>query len=80
MAAIVKKGVASGAVMVRQRWSGSTSFVRWDAPVDTSGAPADGLSAQLILEHQIRSLIEQKRDAPTAEISHLRQLAQGPSE
>lgn len=40
----------------------------------------DGLSAQLILDHQIRLLTKQKRDALTAEISHLRQLVQGPSE
>jgi DNA gyrase/topoisomerase IV subunit A len=40
----------------------------------------DGPSAQLILDHQIRLLTKEKRDALTAEISHLRQLAQGPSE
>ena len=40
----------------------------------------NGLSAQLILDHQIRLLTKQKRDALTAEISHLRQLVQGPSD
>ena len=40
----------------------------------------NGLSAQLILDHQIRLLTKQKRDALTAEISHLRQLVQGSSE
>jgi DNA gyrase/topoisomerase IV subunit A len=40
----------------------------------------DGLSAQPILDHQIRLLTKEKRDALTAEISHLRQLVQGPSE
>jgi len=40
----------------------------------------DGLSAQLILDHQIRLLTKEKRDALTAEISHLRQIVQGPSE
>jgi DNA gyrase/topoisomerase IV subunit A len=38
----------------------------------------DGLSAQLILDLQIRLLTKQKRDALTAEISQLRQLVQGP--
>jgi DNA gyrase subunit A len=40
----------------------------------------DGLSAQPILDQQIRLLTKEKRDALTAEVSHLRQLIQGPSE
>jgi hypothetical protein len=39
----------------------------------------DGLSAQLILDLQIRLLTKQKRDALTAEISHLRELVLDPS-
>jgi DNA gyrase/topoisomerase IV subunit A len=39
----------------------------------------DGLSAQLILDLQIRLLTKKKRDALTAEVSHLRQLVQRPS-
>jgi DNA gyrase/topoisomerase IV subunit A len=38
----------------------------------------DGLSAQLILDHEIRLLTKEKRDALTAEVSHLRQLIQVP--
>ncbi|HEX6326939.1 MAG TPA: hypothetical protein VFZ72_10240 [Jiangellaceae bacterium] len=40
----------------------------------------DGLSAQLILDQQIRLLTKAKRDALTAEISHLRQLVHGLAE
>jgi DNA gyrase subunit A len=40
----------------------------------------DCLSSQLILDQQIRLLTKEKRDALTSEVSHLRQLIQGPSE
>jgi DNA gyrase subunit A len=40
----------------------------------------DGLSPQLILDQQIQLLTKEKRDELTAEITHLRQLIQGPSE
>jgi DNA gyrase/topoisomerase IV subunit A len=39
----------------------------------------DGISAQLILDQQIRLFTKEKRDELTAEISRLRKLVQDPS-
>ena len=64
--------------VVEAVWNSSNDEEAGSRMSDVVDIP-EGVSAQLILDHQIRLLTKQKRDELTAEISRLRKLVQGSS-